>query len=130
MWSLCKNNEIIFRSEYEHSNGKFSIPKKVKPKEFIVIAGLHPFYLPKLRKNIDLKIYIDTDESLRRHWKIIRDTKKRGYSTQKIVEQIETRMDDAVKYIYPQKDYADMIIKYYPTNIICELKRQYFQNTI
>lgn len=113
-----KNNEIIFRSEYEHSNGKFSIPKKVKPKEFIVIAGLHPFYLPKLRKNIDLKIYIDTDESLRRHWKIIRDTKKRDYSTQKIVEQIETRMDDAVKYIYPQKDYADMIIKYYPVNKI------------
>ena len=111
-----KHNEIIFRSEYEHSNGMFSTPKKVKPKEFIVISGLHPFYLPKLRKNIDFKIYIDTDESLRRHWKIIRDTKKRGYSTQNILEQIEARMDDAVKYIYPQKDYADMIIKYYPVN--------------
>ena len=52
---------------------------------------------------IDFKIYIDTDESLRRHWKILRDTKKRGYSTQKILEQIEARMVDAVKYIYPQK---------------------------
>ena len=111
-----KHNEIIFRSEYDHSNGKFSTPKKVKPKEFIVISGLHPFYLPKLRKNIDFKIYIDTDESLRRHWKILRDTKKRGYSTQKILEQIEARMVDAVKYIYPQKYYADMIIKYYPVN--------------
>jgi uridine kinase len=111
-----KHNEIIFRSEYEHSNGKFSKPKKVKPKEFIVIAGLHPFYLPKLRKNVDFKIYIDTDESLRRHWKIIRDTKKRGYSTEKILEQIESRMEDAGKYIYPQKEFADMIIKYYPVN--------------
>lgn len=111
-----KHNETIFRSEYEHSNGKFSKPKKVKPKEFIVIAGLHPFYLPKLRKNIDFKIYIDTDETLRRHWKIIRDTKKRGYSTQRILEQIETRMEDAGKYIYPQKEFADMIIKYYPVN--------------
>jgi uridine kinase len=111
-----KHNETIFRSEYEHSNGKFSAPKKIKPKEFIVIAGLHPFYLPKLRKNIDFKIYIDTDETLRRHWKIIRDTKKRGYSTQKIIEQIEARMEDAGKYIYPQKEFADMIVKYYPVN--------------
>lgn len=111
-----KHNETIFRSEYEHSNGKFSEPKKVKPKEFIVIAGLHPFYLPKLRKNIDFKIYIDTDEILRRHWKIIRDTKKRGYSTEKILEQIEARMEDAGKYIYPQKEFADMIVKYYPVN--------------
>lgn len=111
-----KHNETIFRSEYEHSDGKFSKPKKVKPKEFIVIAGLHPFYLPKLRKNIDLKIYIDTDETLRRHWKIIRDTKKRGYSTQKIVEQIEARMEDAGKYIYPQKEFADMVVKYFGVN--------------
>mgnify|MGYP000689839198 FL=1 len=111
-----KNNETIFRSDYNHINGKFSELKKIQPKEFIVISGLHPFYLPKLRKNIDFKIYIDTDESLRRHWKILRDTKKRGYSTQKILEQIEARMVDAVKYIYPQKYYADMIIKYYPVN--------------
>lgn len=111
-----KNNEIIFRSDYNHIDGKFSELKKIKPKEFIVISGLHPFYLPKLRKNIDFKIYIDTEESLRRHWKIIRDTKKRGYSIQKIMEQIENRMEDAKKYIYPQKEFADMILKYYPIN--------------
>ncbi|NQV78127.1 MAG: uridine kinase [Lutibacter sp.] len=111
-----KHNETIFRSEYEHSNGRFSKPRKVSPKEFIVIAGLHPFYLPKLRKNIDFKIYIDTDEVLRRHWKIVRDTKKRGYSTQKILEQIEVRMGDAVKYIYPQKEFADMVVRYFAIN--------------
>jgi uridine kinase len=111
-----KNNEFIFRSEYGHSDGKFSKLKKVIPKEFIVIAGLHPFYLPKLRKIIDFKIYIDTDEALRRHWKIIRDTEKRGYSAEKILEQLEARMDDAEKYIYPQKEFADMIVKYYPVN--------------
>jgi len=111
-----KNNETIFRSDYNHINGKFSELKKIQPKEFIVISGLHPFYLPKLRKNIDLKIYIDTEESIRRHWKIIRDTNKRGYSIQKIMEQIESRIEDAKKYIYPQKEFADMIIKYYPIN--------------
>jgi uridine kinase len=111
-----KHNQTIYRSEYDHSNGKFTQPLKVEPKEFIVIAGLHPFYLPKLRKNIDLKIYIDTDENLRRHWKILRDTKKRGYSVEKILHQIESRMDDAKKYIYPQKDFADIVVQYFLTD--------------
>ncbi|WP_193311050.1 uridine kinase [Poseidonibacter ostreae] len=108
-----KNNQETYRNEYDHSTGKFTEAFKITPKEFIVIAGLHPFYLPKLRKNIDLKVYIDTDETLRRHWKIIRDTKKRGYSVEKIIEQIETRVEDARKYIYPQKEFADLVIKYF-----------------
>lgn len=112
-----KHNRSIFRSEYDHSTGKFTKPQKIEPKEFIVIAGLHPFYLPKLRKNIDLKIYIDTDETLRRHWKIMRDIKKRGYSIEKILTQIESRMEDASKYIYPQKDFADIIIHFFATDL-------------
>jgi uridine kinase len=111
-----KHNQAIYRREYDHTTGKFTKPQKVEPKEFIVLAGLHPFYLPKLRKTIDLKIYIDTDENLRRHWKILRDTKERGYSIEKILKQIESRMEDAKKYIYPQKDFADMIINFFPIN--------------
>lgn len=111
-----KHNRPIYRSEYNHTSGKFTKPKKVSPKEFIVIAGLHPFYLPKLRRNIDLKIYIDTNEKLRRHWKILRDTEKRGYSIKKIMTQIESRMDDANKYIYPQKYFSDMMVNYFSVN--------------
>jgi len=111
-----KHNQAIFRSDYDHQTGKFIKPQKIEPKEFIVIAGLHPFYLPKLRKNIDLKIYIDTDENLRRHWKILRDAKTRGYSAEKILKQIENRMDDAKKYIYPQKDFSDIVVHFFPTD--------------
>lgn len=111
-----KLNNPIYRSEYNHTTGKFTEPSKVEPKEFIVISGLHPFYLSKLRKNIDLKIYMDTDESLRRHWKIIRDTKKRGYSIEKILHQIDERLDDTIKYIYPQKSFADLVIKFFSVN--------------
>ena len=108
-----KLNKTIQRSEYDHNTGKFTNPLDVKPKDFIAISGLHPFYLPKLRKVIDLKIYMDTSEELRRHWKILRDTKKRGYSLEKILDQIESRMDDAKKYIYPQKEFSDLIINYF-----------------
>ena len=74
-------------------------------------------YLPQTRKNLDLKIYMDCDETLRRFWKIQRDTKKRGYSKEAVIHSIEERLDDAIKYIYPQRDYADLIIKYYDKNL-------------
>jgi uridine kinase len=114
--SLLKNDQSIHRSEYNHSTGKFSKPELIKPREFIGIAGLHPFYLPKLRKKIDFKIYLDTNEDLRRYWKIIRDSKDRGYSKETVSHQIESRVLDAKKYIYPQKEFADLVVNFFPIN--------------
>ncbi|SCW85552.1 Uridine kinase [Paenibacillus tianmuensis] len=108
-----KKGESIERVEYDHDTGKFTNPQKVKSSDYIIMAGLHPFYLPKMRKLIDLKIYLETDESLRRHWKVLRDTKKRGYSVEKVLEQIETRMPDAQKYIWPQRKFSDLVISYF-----------------
>jgi uridine kinase len=111
-----KQNLSIYRSEYDHNLGKFTKPELIKPKEFIVIAGLHPFYIPKLRKNIDFKIFLDTQESLRRHWKILRDISKRSYIKEKIAEQLERRIVDSQKYIDPQKKFADMVVNFFPKN--------------
>ena len=112
--SQLKSNKPAYRSDYDHDTGKFTAPFKVDPKQFISMSALHPFYLSYMRNRIDFKIYIDTDESLRRHWKIIRDVSSRGYTIEKIIEQIETRVSDTKKYIYPQKKFADFVIKYYP----------------
>ena len=112
--SQLKANKPAYRSDYDHDTGKFTAPFKVEPKEYISISALHPFYLSYMRNRIDFKIYIDTDELLRRHWKIVRDVASRGYTVEKILEQIETRVSDTKKYIYPQKKFADFIIKYYP----------------
>ena len=109
-----KQNQSIYRSEYDHKTGKFTKKELVRPKEFIVIAGLHPFYLPKLRKNIDFKIFLDTDERLREHWKILRDVSERKYTKEKIRQEIEKRSADSKKYIYPQKIFSDMSINFFP----------------
>lgn len=111
-----KQNQSIYRSEYDHNLGKFTKPELVIPKEFIVIAGLHPFYIPKLRKNVDFKIFLDTQESLRRHWKILRDVAKRQYTKEKIEEQLKRRIADSKKYIEPQKNFADMVVNFFSKN--------------
>ena len=111
--NLLKKNQTISRSNYDHVTGKFTKPELVEPKEFLAIAGLHTFYLPKLRKIIDFKIYLETDEILRTHWKILRDTSKRGYTNEKIIEQLKNRDNDSKKYIYPQKNFADLVINFF-----------------
>ena len=103
----------VRRVDYDHNTGKFTEQRKNRVKRYVLLCGLHALYLPQTRKNLDLKIYMDSDEKLRRFWKIQRDTSKRGYSKIAILKQIEDRMPDAVKYIYPQKEYADMIVHFY-----------------
>jgi hypothetical protein len=60
---------------------------------------------------------MDTDENLKIPWKIKRDIEKRGYSIEKILFQIESRKKDFYKYIYPQKEKADIIINLYTNKI-------------
>ncbi len=111
--SILRAGSRVCRVDYDHNTGKFTEKKRIKPKPYIILCGLHSLFLPKSRQALDLKIYMDTDEKLRRLWKIKRDTTTRGYSKEKIVEQIEKRIPDAKKYIYPQKQYADLIISYF-----------------
>ncbi|MGF1714582.1 hypothetical protein L4D08_06710 [Photobacterium chitinilyticum] len=108
-----KKGKTILRSDYCHSSGTFKEKYSLKAGDYVSISGLHPFYLPLSRNTLDLKIFMDPEESLRRHWKIERDTKHRGYSIEKIIDQIESRMFDAKKYIYPQRKYADIIFSYF-----------------
>ena len=112
-----KSGIYVDRAEYDHDKGVFTEKRRVVPKKFIVLCGLHSLYLPKLRNVLDLKIFMDTDEQLRKFWKIQRDVKERGYAKEKVVQQIEKRYPDAEKYIYPQKQYADVIVTYFDKNL-------------
>lgn len=108
-----KHGKSVLRGDYDHAAGGFTRESKIGPREFIILSGLHTFYLPLTRKIIDFKIYMDTDERVRRHWKILRDERDRGYTKNKILEQIEKRLDDSKKFIHPQKDFADLTISYF-----------------
>lgn len=111
--SSLKNGKPAYRRDYDHDTGEFSDLKKVMPEPFIAICGLHPFYLPRMRKIIDIKIYVDTEDTLRNHWKIVRDISERGHSREKVVAQIENRETDSMKFITPQKKFADIVLRYY-----------------
>lgn len=116
-----KQGKSIERRHYDHSNGQFTLPHTINSNKVIIFEGLHPFYLDNMRNIYDLKIFISPDENLRLHWKICRDTKKRGYSKEKILNQIKQREDDSQKYIQFQEKYADIVISLCPKEEIKNL---------
>lgn len=109
---LLKRGRTIARRHYDHADGKFTLPIAIKSNRVVVIEGLHPFYLSHTRQLFDCKVFVNPDTDLRNHWKILRDTAKRGYSMEKIMDQIKAREADAERYIKVQAKYADIVISY------------------
>lgn len=109
--SDLKLNKQIKRKFYNHSTGKFTENNLVTPKRNIIYEGLHSMY-GNLADLSDISFYIDVEKSLKNEWKISRDSKKRGYSIDQIVRAIENRKDDERKYIEPQKDLCDIVLKF------------------
>ena len=110
--SSLKSGDEIHRSHYDHSDGKFTPLRKISPKEYIISEGLHSLYHKKTRDISDIKVYVEASEPLKRYWKVIRDIDERGYSKDSVLEHCSRREDDFIKYIEPQKKYADIIVSY------------------
>jgi len=62
----------------------------------------------------DVKVYLAPPESLRAHWKVKRDTIKRGYTAQQVLAEMEKREPDSEQFIRPQRQWADVVVSFYP----------------
>jgi len=108
----------IYAVDYNHKNGTFTSLNKIETKDNIIICGLHTLYYDKLRDIIDIKVYIDTDEKLQYYWKLKRDVTERGHSEDNVIKAIERRKVDYKNFILPQKQYSDIIIRFYSNDEI------------
>ncbi len=113
-----RGNNTVKRADYDHETGTFTHKKRLSPKPYVVLCGLHSLYLPQVRQVLDMKVYLDTDEALRCHWKLCRDQGDRGHDRAEVMEQIENRRADAEKYIHPQRQYADLVIRYFDESLL------------
>lgn len=121
---LLAMGEPILKPVYNHSTGTFDPPVYVPPPRavsdgnrmiprVVVLEGLLTFFSPAVRERYHLKVYVDPEEELRREWKIKRDVAKRGYTPEQVVADIERRMPDSQAYIWPQKEHADIVVRFY-----------------
>jgi hypothetical protein len=73
------------------------------------------------RELLDLKIFLNINEELRRFLKIKRDVHQRGYTQEKVLESIERRLRDSNMYIAPQMKHADICFMLEPSRKDAEL---------
>lgn len=106
--------EPILKPVYEHSTGTLVRPKYVKPSEFVIVEGLLGYSTPVLRQFYDVKVYLDPPEELRRLWKVKRDTSKRGYDVEQVLDELEKREPDSRDFIRPQRHHADVVARFHP----------------
>jgi uridine kinase len=116
IFNLKVGNDI-YQVDYDHHSGTFTEKQLINPTNNLIVCGLHSLYSGTQNMDeemlYDLKIYMDTDDNLKKKWKIVRDVKERGYSIEKVLESIKKREADFNEYILPQKYGADLIIRFF-----------------
>jgi len=106
--SLVSGNSIEFR-EYDHKTGQMAGVSLIDPNPIILVGGLHALYLPAMWEQYDFKVYLETDEKLRRYFKIRRDVLERGHRIDEVLNALSRRESDAVDFIKPQRKNADLV---------------------
>ncbi len=85
--------------------------RQVYPKKVILIDGILIFSEKGLRKLMDIKLYVDTDDDIRLLRRIRRDILERDRELQNVLEQYEEYVRPMhLEFVEPSKRYADIII--------------------
>jgi len=112
--ALLRAGQAILKPIYNHTTGAFDPPEYIEPRKYVIVEGLLGYSTRKMRGSYDVKTYLAPPESLRANWKIKRDTRKRGYSEEQVMKQLQQREPDSEAFIRPQRKWADMVVSFYP----------------
>jgi phosphoribulokinase len=100
----------INKPVYNHTTGKFDPPVVFRPNKILILEGLHTLFTPGLRKYLDFTLFVDPENRVKYDWKLKRDVITRGYSRDAVLKEIIEREPEYVRYIAPQKEFADAVI--------------------
>lgn len=85
--------------------------EKITPKEIILLDGILIFTEQQLREQMDIKIFVDTDDDVRLLRRIKRDIMERGRNLEGVLKQYENFVRPMhLEFVEPSKRYADIII--------------------
>jgi len=83
----------------------------VKPSKVLIVEGILLFAYPELNKELDLKIFVDTDADVRILRRVKRDVRKRGRTLENVIEQYLTTVKPMhEQFVEPSKKFADIIV--------------------
>lgn len=87
------------------------VAHRVHPTNVIIVEGILTFVDARLRDQLDIKIYVDTDADIRAFRRIRRDIEQRGRTFDSVREQYyRTVRPMHLQFVEPSKRWADLII--------------------
>jgi phosphoribulokinase len=107
-----RRGEPILKPVYSHQTGEFEPPAYVRPAKFLLVEGLLNFHTETLRSLHDVRVVLAPPEDLRRAWKLKRDCTRRGYTTDEVLAELDSRQTDAEAYVQPQRAFADIVVAF------------------
>jgi uridine kinase len=83
----------------------------VSPRRAIIVEGILIYTDAALRRLMDVKVFVDTDDDTRFIRRLQRDISDRGRTVQSVIEQyLGTVKPMHLEFVEPSKRYADIII--------------------
>ncbi|MGI8718038.1 MAG: phosphoribulokinase [Lapillicoccus sp.] len=104
----------ILQPVYEHSTGTFTRPEYIEPRPYVIVEGLHPLSTKLARACFDVAVFLDPPQGIRREWKLARDTSKRRYTPEQVLDELERREPESEAWIRPQRKHADIVVRFSP----------------
>ncbi len=84
---------------------------EIRPRKVIVVEGILIFSDASLRDEMDIRIFVDTDDDVRLCRRIRRDVRKRGRTLESVIGQyLATVKPMHEQFVEPSKKYADLIV--------------------
>ena len=83
----------------------------VAPADVIIVEGILIFTCPRLRDQMDIKIFVDADDDDRLMRVMARDIRERGKNVEWVMERYSRTVKPMhLQFIEPSKRYADVIV--------------------
>ena len=102
----------VRRKEYLFNNATGEAKELVfRPAPIVVVEGIFVFHFEEIARLLDLKVYIDAQEHVKLHRRIIRDRDERGYDVADVLYHYTHHVAPTYEqFIAPYKHYADLVI--------------------
>lgn len=110
--TLLSKGKPVLKPRCDHSDGTFRPVEYIQPKNFIIAEGLLGYTTRAMRDCYDVKIFLEPEDPLRIKWKLHRDTTKRGYTREEMLESLERRQGDSPVYIQSQRTFSGIVIRF------------------
>ena len=84
---------------------------RVEPKPTIIVEGILVLAIKALRSQMDVKLYVETDDDLRLIRRLKRDINERGRTVESVIEQYEKTVRSMhLAFVETSRRFADVII--------------------